>query len=353
LKSKESIVLMLFPFTNLGRSTAGLLLIAFVLAACGSGGDPTNPYHLTADIQGDPSIERTWVEPEVEEVTVLSSGDEYTLYTPNALKIGADGRLYVFDYGNNQIKAFTLEGTYLRTYGKGEGRGPGQMLTMTDLGVWRDSLVYVADPRQRRVAVFDRDTGAFVRHDDVEGGAFRFSRVGNSIGYAVILAPKSKDFLRMTTQGGRQHTISYPIATNVSSLTLGGTLQAREERALYVPRYFPVIFAYAPDDTVGDAYPTPDYGSAPMPEAQRKNGRPIRPPANSAQGGSSLHQGTLTVQREGVDSIEFDVYDADAMTYRHTVRLPIEQDLAVYGRGRAVVAQDTTVHIYRVERSTK
>jgi hypothetical protein len=330
-----------------------MLLVAFVFAACGSGGDPPNPYHLTADIHGDPSLERTWVEPEVEEVAALSSGDEYTLYTPNALEIGADGRLYVFDYGNNRIKAFTLEGTYLRRYGKGEGRGPGQMLQMTDLGVWRDSLVYVADPRQRRVAFFDRDTGAFVQHEDVEGGALRFSWVRDSIRYAVVLSPASRDFLRMTTKGGRQHTISHPVSTDVSSLTLGGTLQVLQERALYVPRYFPVILTFAPDDTVGDAYPTPDYESAPVPEARTENGRPTRPPTNPVQGGSSLHRGTLAVQRTGVDSIEFDLYDADAMTYRHTVRLPIEQDLAVYGRGHVVVAQDTTVHIYRVERPAK
>ena len=343
---------MLFPLTNLARRATRLLLIALILAACRPGDDPPNPYHLTADIEGNPSIERTWVEPEIEKVAFLSSGDEYTLYAPNALEIGADGRLYVFDYGNNRIKAFTRQGTYLRTYGEGEGRGPGQMLTMTDLGVWRDSLVYVVDGRQRRVLFFDRSEGSFLRHERYEQSVDRFALTSDSAAYSVRDS-RGSNFLVMAAPE-RRTVVSQIVSRKMPPIVLDGRLHASRRRAVFVPFYFPVVLTYTPADTTGVAHPTPDYGEVPMPEARTEQGGTVTfPPAENVQAGSSLHEGTLAVQRVNVDSIEFDLYDADAMTYRHTVRLPIEQDLAVYGRGRAVVAQDTTVHIYRLERPTK
>lgn len=247
--------------------TFGSVLVVLLLVGCGGNPDePPNPYHLTTDIKGDPSIERTRVEREVEEVAALSSGEEYTLYMPNALEIGSDGRVYVFDYGNNQIKAFTRDGEYLRTYGKGEGRGPGQMITMLDVGVWQDSLVYVVDGRQRRVLYFRHDTGVFIRHESYESGISRFARTGDSTTYAGVVGPERPDFLRMTTRDGQQKMVSRPLSEEVSGLTLDGILQATEDRALYVFRYFPVILTYAPEDTTGVATPRRTMGPCRCPK---------------------------------------------------------------------------------------
>lgn len=139
------------------RPRLPLLLVLLLLLSCGrEDGEIPNLYGLTAELHGDPSIERTWVEPEVREIAVRSSGEGYTLYNPGPVVIGTDGRIYVGDAGNFTFKAFSPRGKYVATYGGGRGNGPAQFQQLSDLGVWRDS-VYVVDVRRRKVSFFGRD----------------------------------------------------------------------------------------------------------------------------------------------------------------------------------------------------
>jgi hypothetical protein len=79
--------------------TAVLLLIGLTACSTGDSNIP-NPYNLTTDLKGNPAIERTWVEPTVKRVATLSGGPDHTLYNPNEVEIGDDGRIYVFDFGS-------------------------------------------------------------------------------------------------------------------------------------------------------------------------------------------------------------------------------------------------------------
>ncbi len=327
-----------------------LLLIA--LTACHSG-DPEipNPYNLTTDLQGDPSIERTWIEPAVERVGSISGGPNYTLYNPNEVQIGDDGRIYVFDYGNMTVKGFTPDGEHVATYGRGKGRAPGHFANMTDAGVRGDSLVYVVDGWQRRVSYFDREDGTLIRTESYEEPLARLEHTADSVEYRVGFA--MSDFLVMDTPE-RQRRVSYVTSHLVRSIVLAGRLHEHGGRAVYVLSYFPVIFRFSPDDTTGIATPTPDYGDVPLPEARQEevNDRlAIRSPETKVHDTSTLHDGLLSVRRPlgTSDRVEFDLYDVgNAITYRHTLRLPVQGNPAVYGAHTVVTVRDTTVHVYRL-----
>lgn len=329
----------------------GSLLAVLLLVGCGGdAAEPPNPYHLTSNIEGDRSIERTWVEPAVEEVAVLASGDAYTLYNPAVVEIGQDRRLYVVDYGAGRVKAFTLEGRYLQAYGRGEGQGPGKVASITDVGVWRDSLVYVVDGEQRRVSYFNRQTGALARTENYEHAILRLGRGIDST--KVVATGRPARFLVMRSPNHRKSVSSFT-SLDVSGIALDGLLHTTGRRAVYVPKYVPVLLTYEIGDTTAVATPTPDYGDIPPPKVHKskvKGARVVRPPVDVAHEMSSLHDDLLSVQRPGVDSLEFDVYDTNGITYKHTMRLPLDNTVAVYGKGRAVAARDTTVHIYRVTR---
>lgn len=140
-------------------------------------------YGLTTRIQGDRSFERSWIEAHIDTFFVVSKGDAYTLYNPGGIWMGTSNLLYIAD-SDFTVKAFTLKGDYVATYGTGRGRGPGQMMTMTDGGVWNDSLFYVADPRQRRVSFFN-ENGDFVRSTNFDRPVYRIARANDEIKYMV------------------------------------------------------------------------------------------------------------------------------------------------------------------------
>jgi sugar lactone lactonase YvrE len=79
------------------------------------------------------------------------------LYGPRRIAIGPDDSIYVVDQGRTRIVKFSPNGQVLATWGS-SGSGDGQFRDHTSVAVDRTSnKVYVADPINRRIQVFDSD----------------------------------------------------------------------------------------------------------------------------------------------------------------------------------------------------
>ena len=77
------------------------------------------------------------------------------LYGPRKIAIGPDDSIYVVDSGRNRIVKFSPDGQVLATWGS-EGSGDGQFRALTSVAVDpKTNKVYVADPINSRIEVFD------------------------------------------------------------------------------------------------------------------------------------------------------------------------------------------------------
>lgn len=103
-------------------------------------------------------------------------GDQ--LLRPLSVQEGPGGTLYVMDFGDMKIKQFSPQGALLRTYGRGTGRGPGEMLNPTDFHVAANGEVRVLDPAQGRIQFFDA-AGQPTRTVKLEVPALRFAVHGD------------------------------------------------------------------------------------------------------------------------------------------------------------------------------
>lgn len=330
------------------------------LAACTS---EDHPYGLRAELHGDPSIERTWVEPDVRTVAVRSSGEEYTLFHVAAESVERDGRIYVMDVGNSTYKAFTADGTYVATYGEGKGSGPTEFQQLSDLDVWRDS-VYLVDARRRKVSVFGKN-GGFGRAKQYEKPITEIEWAENSTKYVHRgLGVVSSVFLRIVPSSGQAIEVSPPLSGEAHPIVLDGSFRTTEERAIYVPYYLPVLLTFSPDDTTGTAYPTPMYGEVPFPKANQQGSgmrKTVTPPQRQVHASENLVGGILTIRQHpevGGDSLAFDLYDArEGMEYMHSARFSLPHDYGLaqyaYTMGLLVTEQDTTVRFYEVDSPTK
>lgn len=366
----------LFKYLGLAVITIGIL----TWTACG--GDDREPanegdqgksstqyvemgddYGLTTEIRGDRSLTRTWIRPEIEKVASLSEGKTYTLFNPRlAQAVSEEGHLFVYDFGDYTVKAFTREGEYVATYGRGEGRGPGELTMMSDMGVWRDSLVYLVDPRQRRVSFFEKD-GDFVKVETYEAPIVGLTWSGDLTKYMERLHPATSTFLSITTPSGHKAAISQLLSGDSPRIILDGSLHTSQGRAIYVMRYFPAILMFSPDDTTGVAYPTPDYGQ-PRPKVRTRNegrAQQVFAPSTRIHEKSTIHDGVLSVEVPDpeVDSLQFDLYDAREMEYMYSIQLPAEVEGgdrpfgALYAHGMDLVAtvDEATVNLYEMQNS--
>jgi len=66
------------------------------------------------------------------------------------------GRVYISDNKKKQIHVFESDGTYIQSLAK-EGRGPGELLFLTEISIHSDRL-YVVDSMQFRVNIFSTTT---------------------------------------------------------------------------------------------------------------------------------------------------------------------------------------------------
>ncbi len=83
------------------------------------------------------------------------------LYGPRRIAIGSDDSIYVVDSGRNRIVKFSPDGQVLASWGS-EGSGDGQFKGVSAVAVDpTTNKVYVADPLNRRIQVFD-STGRFL-----------------------------------------------------------------------------------------------------------------------------------------------------------------------------------------------
>ena len=82
-------------------------------------------------------------------------------YGPRRIAIGPDGSIYVVDQGRTRIAKFSPSGQILAIWGS-KGNGDGQFNDHTSVAVDpKTNKVYVADPINKRIQVFDSN-GSFI-----------------------------------------------------------------------------------------------------------------------------------------------------------------------------------------------
>jgi DNA-binding beta-propeller fold protein YncE len=83
------------------------------------------------------------------------------LYGPRKIAVGPDDSIYVVDSGRNRIVKFSPDGQLLTSWG-GVGSDDGQFKSLTSVAVDPTSnRVYVADPINKRIQIFDSN-GTFL-----------------------------------------------------------------------------------------------------------------------------------------------------------------------------------------------
>ena len=88
-------------------------------------------------------------------------GPEPGFYGPRRIAIGADDSIYIVDQGHSRIVKFNPDGTVVTGWGS-KGNGDGQFNDPTSVAVDQTTnKVYVGDPRNKRLQVFDAN-GKFV-----------------------------------------------------------------------------------------------------------------------------------------------------------------------------------------------
>jgi hypothetical protein len=110
-------------------------------------------------------------------------------------------RFYLYDYGDQKIKAYTMQGKPLWEYGR-SGHGPGEFANPTDLAVAPDRSLWISDPPNGRITVLD-SVGALLATIPQPSIVFRTQPL--SEGRYWVWHP-TQDFVELGDSGGEALT---------------------------------------------------------------------------------------------------------------------------------------------------
>lgn len=173
-------------------------ILALFLGACGAGERAAAPAVLVRDSAGIEIVTNSgagawgrgegWRVEEAVTIGELEGPAEFTFNQVSSLAASPAGRLYVLDSGDNVVKAYTLEGEYLFTFG-GAGKGPAEFQGAFRLALLGDTVV-VYDYLTPKLAYFTAD-GELLRTERPELSIFFDGFPANLApipgGYAIVL----------------------------------------------------------------------------------------------------------------------------------------------------------------------
>jgi 6-bladed beta-propeller len=155
-------------------------------------------------------------------VLVLGSLNDRTLINP--IRIAADDSLILaFDDGDRALKAFSLQGALLWSFGR-EGAGPGEFRKVRDISIGIDGDVLVVDQSNRRLTVVDR-SGRLKREVSLRalGGSPEQILQISPVEYVVwALSPQDPPVVQLDTVGRlvRRRAAPFGIASKIPFLGL-------------------------------------------------------------------------------------------------------------------------------------
>jgi hypothetical protein len=83
--------------------------------------------------------------------------EDKILGTIQGVDADLNGNLYILDGSQKHILKLDKEGNFAGTYGKGEGRGPGEFESPSLFSVTNDGMIYVYDRSMKKVVILDSD----------------------------------------------------------------------------------------------------------------------------------------------------------------------------------------------------
>ncbi|MEX0610271.1 MAG: 6-bladed beta-propeller [Balneolaceae bacterium] len=96
--------------------------------------------------------DRIWKEMEFEKIGISTE-----FISSLHMRFGQGRHIYVADNNEKVVKQFDLKGELIHSFGKGEGKGPGEFLVIIDIMIDQAGNLWALDGRNNRVTIFNTE----------------------------------------------------------------------------------------------------------------------------------------------------------------------------------------------------
>jgi hypothetical protein len=333
------------------------LVVLCGIAATGDGRAPMP--QRSASAFAPPGV-RTFLRASWKKTVVVEGALDSELLRPELIAAHGDA-IYVYDYGDYSLKAFSEDGRLLWIFGR-DGKGPGEFVNPTDLRVDRGGAVWLADPANSRVTVVSA-AGRLVRTIQTESAIERIVPLaaGAFVGFAY--AGDMPRFTRFDSLGRTIAQLGHPkwmdsVPSLVSELRVAAS---PDGRMIAVGSYYSgrLLLMRDSDASVRDsraieeqAFPRP-IQYAPRPNMTVRRVPPEARPIIRGLTADHEYAYALVVGAHAERGRILDVYRLRDGVYQGSHLLPEKVTaIAMFSRGIAALVSDPLPALYYFERGT-
>ena len=265
--------------------------------------------------------------------------DTSTIFQPAQIRLH-NNRIYLNDFADFTIYEYNLEGILTgRRIETTRGRGPGEVLHLTDFDVCGDTL-WIADSQSLRISSFSLETGENIATITTEHRPMRVACLEDAVIVQWLAAELL--FSKFDFEGNEMNQFGEIIEDQMMHpLSLDGSLVSnRKDRFVYLPFYAGLIYHYDTDGELINILKSPD--GAHFPITKRDGPMHMAPDISYMQDGYIDENFTLYVytiipgnekingEWVGKSYSAIDIYDLVEGTYLESIRLPFHHSFGIY-----------------------
>lgn len=269
------------------------------------------------------------------------------LVNPMRVAVSTEGdHAYVMDFGALIVRQFTLEGEFIRDYGTGQGQGPGEFLSLSDVEVDSAGQVWTLDPAQGRIQVFD-PAGEVLETIMVPGNATAFELTSD--GEMVLMTLDSLLFRRVSRDGTAVRSFGRLVDDQVTnSIAIWGFVDAYGSNVYYSGAYGGFLGRWSVDSGALQ-YLERTVVEQPFPTPVNRDGAIMIAPEDrvGASWGIAALPDTVYVLGHDGDTYLVDVYEAELGEYQYSIPIPTPSVSSIsVTRRHLIVTADTLVTVW-------
>ena len=182
--------------------------------------------------------------------------DTISIFQPAQIRIN-NNLTYVNDFADFTIYEYDHEGNQKRKLTTTRGRGPGEILHLTDFDI-KDDIIWLADSQSMRVTSYSIETGENIHTFSLENRPMRITCLKD--GFIVQWIGTELLFSKFDYEGNEIHQFGEIVEDQYQhQMSLGGTIRSnRDDRFVYIPSYASLIYHYHSNGDLINILKAPD-----------------------------------------------------------------------------------------------
>jgi len=182
--------------------------------------------------------------------------DTTSIFQPAQIRIN-NNLTYVNDFADFTIYEYDHEGNQKRKLTTTRGRGPGEILHLTDFDI-KDDIIYIADSQSMRVTSYSIETGENIHTFSLENRPMRITCLQD--GFIVQWLGNDLLFSKFDYEGNEIHQFGEIVEDQYRhQMSLDGTIRSnRDDRFVYIPFYSSLIYHFESNGELINILKAPD-----------------------------------------------------------------------------------------------